>query len=104
MKLTENVKPRRHYLYFDNYFSSYNLFHALDKKDVYAAGTVSVNRFVKPPLLSDKEMVKLGRGSSFEVRTSVLNSKVGLLKWFDNKSVSMGSNFVISGNPDLGKR
>lgn len=32
MKLTENVERQKNFLYFDNYFSSYNLFHALEKK------------------------------------------------------------------------
>lgn len=104
MKLTEHVEPQKHFLYFDNYFSSYNLFHALEKKRIYAVGTVRVNRFEKPPLLSDKEMAKLERGSSFEIRSSVPNSKVGLLKWFDNKAVAMGSNFVTSGIPNVVQR
>lgn len=104
MKLTEHVEPQNHFLYFNNYFSSYYLFHALEKERIYAVGTVLVNRYEKHPLLSDKEMAKLGRGSSFEIRSSVPNSKVGLLKWFDNKAVAMGSNFDISGIPDVVQR
>lgn len=49
-------------------------------------------------------MAKLGKGSSFEVRSSVPNSKVGLLKWFNNKTVVMGPNFVTSGTPDVVQR
>lgn len=56
--LTQNICENRHFLYFDNFFSSYNLFYALlQKKNVccIAAGTVRVNRFFKPLLMSDKQ-------------------------------------------------
>lgn len=54
-KLLEGiVKPRSHFLYFDNLFTSYNLIHTLDKRGVYAIGTARLNRFSNPPLLNDK--------------------------------------------------
>lgn len=49
-------------------------------------------------------MAKLGKGSSYEVQSSVPNSKVGLLKWYDNKAESMGSYFVTSRSTDVVKR
>lgn len=79
LKLTQNIEPQQYFLYFDNYFSSYNLFYALDKKGIYAAGTDRLNRFEKPPLLSDKEMAKLGRGTSFKVTSTTSNTRVGLI-------------------------
>ncbi|KAL4088559.1 hypothetical protein QTP88_023651 [Uroleucon formosanum] len=65
--------------------------------DIYAAGTVRANRFVNPPLLGDKIMAKICRGSTYEIRSHVENACViGLVKWFDNKSVILGSNFITS--------
>ncbi|XP_025194330.1 piggyBac transposable element-derived protein 4-like [Melanaphis sacchari] len=40
LKLVENVKPNKHFLFFDNYFSSYNLFCCLLKYKILAAGTI----------------------------------------------------------------
>jgi hypothetical protein len=49
-------------LYFDNYFSSYQLFQFLTKRSIYVVGTVRVDRLAHKKLLSDKEMKKKGRG------------------------------------------
>ncbi|XP_060846479.1 piggyBac transposable element-derived protein 3-like [Rhopalosiphum padi] len=48
-------------------------------------------------VLSDKVIMKMGRGTSYEV-TSTLG--VGLLKWCDNKAITMASNFITSGKPE----
>jgi len=76
------------------------LFEILQKKQIYAAGTIRTNRFLNPPFLTDKEMEKLGRGSTFEISTNMPNCNMGLLKWYDNKAVALGSNFVTSGVTD----
>lgn len=55
---------------------------------------------MNPPFLTDKDMGKLGRGSTFEISTNMPNCNIGLLKWFDNKAVALGSNFVTSGVTD----
>ncbi|CAI6355190.1 unnamed protein product [Macrosiphum euphorbiae] len=95
--LTQNVKPNRHFLFFDNFFSSFGLFERLQQLQIYAAGTIRTNWFANPPLLSDKEMRKLGRGATFEVTTDVPGCNIGIVKWFDNKAVNLGSNFIASG-------
>lgn len=75
------------------------------KLEIYAAGTVQPNRFANPPLLTDKEMSKMGRGTTFEIRFNVKNScAIGLVKWYDNKSVTLGSNFITSGVTDTVER
>ena len=51
-----------------------------------------------PPLKTDKEMKKKGRGSHDEVRSR--DGKVVLVKWFDNRSVVLASNFVGVGDED----
>jgi len=71
------------------------------KKRIYAASTVRVKRFFKPPLMSDKQFSVLGRGISFGI-TSKLG--ISLLKWFNNKPINMGSNFITLGIPENVKR
>ncbi|CAI6343484.1 unnamed protein product [Macrosiphum euphorbiae] len=102
LQLVEHIDKNEHYLYFDNFFSSYNLFTSLECLGIKAAGTVRLNRFANPPIVSDKELNTLGRGASYEVTST--DGKVGLIKWLDNKSVSLASNFVTSGSPDIIKR
>lgn len=56
LHLCERIKKEGHKLYYDNYFSSYQLLQVLKSKKIFAAGTVRVNRFSKPPLLDDKQL------------------------------------------------
>lgn len=49
-------------------------------------------------------MRQLGRGTSFEITTDHPNNNIGLLKWYDNKPVHLGSNFVTSGELDIVRR
>lgn len=77
MQLSELCAPKCQF-YFDNYFSSHLLFQWLANKKVYAVGTVRIDRFNKPPLISDKEMKKHTRGS---VDTVISHDAVVLTKW-----------------------
>lgn len=58
MQLSERISDKNHGLFFDNFFSTYNLFQYLDSKYIYAVGTIRANRFANPRLPSDKEMKK----------------------------------------------
>ncbi|KAL4111887.1 hypothetical protein QTP88_015763 [Uroleucon formosanum] len=60
------------------------------------------NRFAKPPLLNDKIMASKGQGTTDEI-TNIENT-ITLVKWYDNKSVNMCSNFIASGIPDTVQR
>lgn len=64
---------------------------------VCAIGTIRVNWFTQPSFLCDKLLRQLGRGASFEITTDHNNCNIGLLKWYDNKSVHFDLNFVTSG-------
>lgn len=98
LQLSERIESQGHKLYFDNYFSSYAVLQVLKSRNILAAGTIRVNRFSNPPLTSDKDMIKKGRGT-YEQVTSKDNDVV-LVKWTDNRSVVMASNFVGVGNED----
>lgn len=50
-------------------------------------------------------MAKLGRGTTFEIRSDVKNLfSIGLVKWYINKAVTLGSNFITSGTIDTVQR
>jgi len=103
--LAQTLKEKSHFLYFDKFFSTYSLFERLYSLGIYAAGTVRPDRFGQPPLLSDKLLSKLGRGSTYEIRSNVENAcTIGLVKWFDYKSITYGSNFITSGVVDNEQR
>lgn len=87
-----------HKLYFDNYFTTYNLLEPLAGRKIHAAGITRVSRFAKPLLQSDKEMDKKPQGSCDEVVSR--DAKVALVKWYDNRPVLMASNFVGVGRMD----
>lgn len=89
-------------LYFDNNFSSYHLLQILKQKGIMAACTARVNRFVKPPFLSDKVTNKKPRGFFQEVCSR--DGDVTDVKWLDNKITHLASNFVGIGDKDLVKR
>jgi len=51
--------------------------------------------------MSDKQISVLGSGTSFEITSKL---EISLLKWYDNKPINMGSNFITSGIPEYVKR
>jgi hypothetical protein len=95
LHLSKRISNPGHKLYFDNYFSTYQIFEVLKEMKINAAGTVRINRFAHPPFLSDKDIKNKGRGFSDEVESR--DGNVVLTKWQDNKPVFVGSNFVGKG-------
>lgn len=65
LQLAERIPSaaRGHALYFDNYFTSYQLLEILREKRIIAAGTMRVSRFANPQFREDDAMRKDGRGS-----------------------------------------
>ncbi|GBP37758.1 PiggyBac transposable element-derived protein 3 [Eumeta japonica] len=103
LHLTKRIgESKGHQLYFDNYFSFYHLLQILKQRGIMAAGTIRINRFVKPSLLSDKEMNKKPRGFAQEMTS--YDEDVTVVKWMDNKITHLASNFVGIGEKDLVKR
>ncbi len=96
--LCQRIQTPNHKIFFDNYFTTYNLLEVLAEKKIHAAGTAWLSRFANPPLKADKEMSKKERGNHDEVQSR--DGKVVLVKWFDNRSVVLASNFVGVGDED----
>lgn len=92
LKFVESLEKNKHFLFFDNFFSSYNLFNSLHHLGIKSAGTIRLKRFPKVPIIGDKELTKLGRGSSYEVSSQ--DNKIGIIKWCDTKIVCLGSNYI----------
>ncbi|XP_049964400.1 piggyBac transposable element-derived protein 1-like [Schistocerca serialis cubense] len=98
LQLAHRIKNQMgHKIYFDNFFSSYKLFPAVKQEKSCAAGTVRVNHFANPPLVPDKEAMKKERGFSEEICSA---DDIAPVKWVDNKTVVLGSNFVGKGEID----
>lgn len=68
LHLSKRINKSGHKLFFDNYFSTFQLFQVLAQKKIYAAGTIRLDRFAKPPFSTDAEMKKKVRGRSSEFR------------------------------------
>lgn len=83
--------PSDHAVFFDNFFTSYELLCQLKERGFRATGTVRENRLKKCPLVSSKDMAKEPRGTydyRFDVKSSVL-----AVRWKDNSIVTMASNY-----------
>lgn len=92
LKLSQRINEKNCRLYFDNYFSNYNLLQYLRNQQIYSSGTARQNRFKNPPFSSDKDMKKRGRGSCEQVISQ--DGEVIITKWYDNKPVVMASNYM----------
>jgi len=82
--------PLSHEIYFDNFFTSYDLFKSLRKDNNFKAiGTVRGNRLKNCTLMDTKTMQKTDRGF-YDVRCS---KSVVVVKWHDNKCIPLATNF-----------
>ncbi|KAG5886538.1 hypothetical protein JTB14_002035 [Gonioctena quinquepunctata] len=96
LKLSERIQ-RDSFLFFDNYYTTYNLLEVLRQKQSHGARTIRVNRFGEPPLLPDKDIMKKNR----EYCKGVISEDgIVLCEWLDNRCVTLGSNFVGKGDVD----
>ncbi|XP_024119090.1 piggyBac transposable element-derived protein 3 [Oryzias melastigma] len=89
--IQENVN---HLLYFDNWFTSLDLFVALANQGVPALGTVQQNRLRGCSFSADSEMKKKGRGTFEEQQAEVENVDIRVVKWYDNRAVVVASTFA----------
>lgn len=83
LKLAERIpESAGHYLFFDNYFPSFQLFEALKEKNIRGAGTIRINRFANPKLSSERTLQAKGRGFSSQCVSSY--GAVIVTRWNDN--------------------
>lgn len=82
--------PQEHSLYFDNFFTSFNLMCKLNETGIKGTGTVRINRMNNCPIKNDTEMKKEKRGF-YDYRFDKRN-KILAITWNDNKCVKMLTN------------
>ena len=81
------TQPRLSVVCFD-IFHQYLLKYLQSHLGLLSIGTIRSNRKGKCPLLSDKELLKKGRGA---VDVKVLDNQIACVKWADNKVVTLAS-------------
>lgn len=87
--LTPVSNKDQHVVFFDNFFTSYDLLRTLAADNIRACGTIRENRTGRCPLPSNKDWKKKPRGSyDFRSEGTVL-----CVKWQDNCVVSAASNY-----------
>lgn len=88
IRLSETCLPGTN-LYFDRYFTGLALLEALRARGISGTGTVMKNRFPNINLKPDAELSAEGRGScDTKIRD---DEKVLVLKWVDNKLITLAS-------------
>ncbi|XP_064614523.1 piggyBac transposable element-derived protein 3-like [Liolophura sinensis] len=93
LQLCSSLERDRGYKIFaDNYFSNFNLAVEMKNRGFQYTGTVNKNRLHNAPLESDKDLAKRGRGSYDTV--TLKEGNLALLKWQDNKTVTMMSTYL----------
>nr|XP_026496431.1 piggyBac transposable element-derived protein 2-like [Vanessa tameamea] len=83
--------PTNHQVFFDNFFTNYNLLVDLKKEGYRATGTIRENRTKKCPLKSTKEMKKKDR-ASYDYRFDKQN-EILLVRWKDNSVCTIATNY-----------
>ncbi|KAM4724785.1 uncharacterized protein FYW61_013082 [Anableps anableps] len=85
-----------HLLYFDSWFTSFDLFAALNNKGIPALGAVEQSGLQGCSFSTDPEMKKRGMGSFEEKRAAVDSLEIRAVKWFDYRGVIVASTFASS--------
>lgn len=84
-------EPSDHVLFFDNYFTSYDLLKTLRERGFRATGTVRDNRIKKCPLPTANAMKKKERGVFDHMYDET--SCLLFVRWKDNNIVTMATNY-----------
>ncbi|XP_047124308.2 piggyBac transposable element-derived protein 3 [Hydra vulgaris] len=94
-RLTQSLPSGVNYkIFFDNYFSSIDIFRLLKEKIFLAVATIRKDRLkdASKKLLNEKDLKKAGRGSSDYIVD--VNSGICIVRWYDNNIVQLISNYV----------
>ncbi|KAK3933163.1 PiggyBac transposable element-derived protein 3 [Frankliniella fusca] len=100
LNLSKSIdSPQRSAVFFDNFFTGVKLVAHLKKEyNLLSVGTLRQDRTELCPLLSDKNLKSLGRGS---YDTKIHRNGVQVIKWLDNKCVHLAS--TLAGTQPEGK-
>lgn len=84
------TKPNEHQIYFDHFFTNYDLMVRLNKMGIYATGTIRDNRTNQCPLMDIKQMKKTEKGTFDYVFDE--KNKISMCRWNDNAVVTVATN------------
>ena len=85
-------EPRNSKVYFDNFFTSFEVISHLKSAEIYTIGTMRQNRLRNVEMKDDKELAKEPRGS-YDYRRDT-TAGITVVKWRDNKVLTLASPFV----------
>ncbi|XP_028396032.1 piggyBac transposable element-derived protein 2-like [Dendronephthya gigantea] len=103
LKLCSALPSDRNFKVFaDNFFSNFAMVSELEKRGLHYVGTINSNRLHGAPLKSEKELKKEGRGAHDSVVETTKN--LSLVRWFDNKCVTMISSYIGAEEVDSVRR
>ena len=92
----ESYQPIKHKLHVDNWFNSIPPSNYMFGRGIEMVGTVRSNRIGKLPIMSVSEMKKKGRGYFTAHLSNIDGVDTSVVSSFDNKVVTLLSNFVGS--------
>lgn len=95
LRLAQPIPKQENYkLFFDNWFTSVPLVLTLAQQGIHCIGTVRCNRLPGVSLKSDAEMKRTGRGSFQQKMAMVGETTLHVVKWYDNRSVTILSDYT----------
>ncbi|XP_034066448.1 piggyBac transposable element-derived protein 2-like [Gymnodraco acuticeps] len=95
LRLAQPIPKQENYkLFFDNWFTSVPLVLTLAQQGIHTIGTVRCNRLPGVNLKCDAELKKKGRGSFEEKMAIVGETTLHVVKWYDNRTVSLLSDYA----------
>ena len=93
LQLCKSIRSGHNYkILADQYFSNFCMVEELMKQGFYYVCTIRGNRLNGAPLVYETDLKKQGRGSVSSVYEK--NRNIVLVRWFDNKSVTLISSYV----------
>lgn len=99
LRLAQPIPKDENYkLFFDNWFTSVPLVLTLARQGIHCTGTVRCNRLPGVNLKSDTDLKRAGRGTFEEKIALVGETTLHVVKWFDNRAVTLLSDH-IGANP-----
>ncbi|CAI5644706.1 unnamed protein product [Oreochromis niloticus] len=102
LRLAQPIPKEENYkLFFDNWFTSVPLVVTLNEQGIRCTGTVRGNRLPVVNLKSDADLKRAGRGAFEEKIAMVRETTLHVVKWYDNRSVTLLSDH-IGANPVTG--
>ncbi|KAJ8351852.1 hypothetical protein SKAU_G00233280 [Synaphobranchus kaupii] len=94
LRLAQPIPKQQNYkLFLDNWFTGVPLILTLAQQGIHCTGTVRGNR-LPGVLMSDVELKRTGHGS-FEQKIAVVGETIlHVVKWYDNRSVTLLSDYI----------